>query len=170
MRQSNVFERSVNNQPKTFPLSTYFFHFSNIVKRQCWTIAFPKFELVFWKKIAKDRRYFSNKISKTFDKVGSILSFLPLFCNGVTVVRLKELRNTDDLNAALVLLNKKSANMSAFYLTILVRLWLFWEAFLQLNVFTFFSIFSMVTCLNQKILFSRLSLLRRLIRWFLILK
>ena len=37
-RQSNALERSVRRAPNTFPLSTAFFHFSVIAKRQCCTL------------------------------------------------------------------------------------------------------------------------------------
>ena len=59
---------------------------------------------------------------KTSDKVGSILpglsfsfkSFLSFLCKGLTSASFKELRNTDDLNVALILLHKKSTKTSAF--------------------------------------------------------
>ena len=47
-RQSSPLERFVRRAPNTFPLSTAFFHFSVIAKRQCWALyPFCKCTLVF---------------------------------------------------------------------------------------------------------------------------
>ena len=37
-KQSKAFERLINSAPNTFPLSTEFFHFSNIASKQCWAL------------------------------------------------------------------------------------------------------------------------------------
>ena len=75
-RQSKAFERSVRRAPKTFLLSTAFFHFSNMAIRQCW--AWNPFRKRQW---YLDRNWsmngvicLHNSFSKILERTGRILT------------------------------------------------------------------------------------------------
>ena len=107
-RQSNAFERSVRNAPKTFPLSTLHFHFSYIVIRQF------------------RARYFFLKPYWNFDK--------NLFRNQVPVLKTGKMWACFEILAQVpkpmhLLKSRHMQSMLAFFFIIFIGLSVLWMAF-----------------------------------------
>ena len=108
-RQSNAFERSVRNAPKTFPLSTLHFHFSYIVIRQF------------------RARYFFLKPYWNFDK--------NLFRSQVPVLKTGKMWACFEILAQVtkpmhLLKSRHMQSMLAFFFIIFIGLSVLWIAFL----------------------------------------
>ena len=75
-RQSNVFDRLVNNNPKAFPWSTLGFHFSISASKQCLALcSFLNPHWYFERISSKNVENCLHKhLSKNFDKFGKILN------------------------------------------------------------------------------------------------
>lgn len=98
LRQSNAFEKPLYNAPKYFPLLALFFSiFLTLLKGSVHHNIRSEIRIGILRNHCQRKQIFEQ-----------------FLFNSVTSARFKELGNIDDLNTVLIILQKKSAKISAF--------------------------------------------------------